>query len=112
MTPTHYLLSASDVAKVHEALTINRVMAKDDQGNYTKEITPKVITEALAILQSAQGVVIVGYSVTCNDQHSGNYFFNKQNAEKMRADMDSRYPAHPRTVADLFGAIQGDSNEG
>jgi hypothetical protein len=59
MTPTHYLLSASDVAKLQEALSINRVMAKDDQGNYTKEITPKVITEALAILQSAQGVGVV-----------------------------------------------------
>jgi hypothetical protein len=39
--PTHYLLSASDVAAIHHALSINRVMAKDDQGNYTKEITPK-----------------------------------------------------------------------
>jgi hypothetical protein len=59
MTPTHYLIHASDVAKLREALTTNRVMAKDDQGNYTKEITPKVITEALSILNNAQGVGVV-----------------------------------------------------
>ena len=37
--------------KVIAALEINRVMAKDADGNYTKEVTPKVITEAISIMR-------------------------------------------------------------
>lgn len=38
--------------KVTAALEINRVMARDENGNYTKEVTPKVITEAIAAMRS------------------------------------------------------------
>jgi len=37
--------------KVIAALEMNRVMAKDANGNYTREITPPSILEALAIMR-------------------------------------------------------------
>ena len=36
-----------------EALNTNRVMAKDSEGNYTREITPKLIVEAIAAIKAA-----------------------------------------------------------
>lgn len=36
--------------KICYALEMNRVMAQDVNGDYTKEVTPKIITEALEIL--------------------------------------------------------------
>jgi hypothetical protein len=36
---------------VLDALEMNRVMATDSDGNYTREITPKQITEAIAIVK-------------------------------------------------------------
>ena len=38
-------------AKVLAALNIGRIVAQDDDGNYTREITPKRITEAIAIMR-------------------------------------------------------------
>jgi hypothetical protein len=96
MTPTHYLLSADDVAKLREALSINRVMAKDDQGNYTKEITPKVITEALAILQSAQGIGVVAW----------------ESDKWVWVNPLSIPVEHVNRARPLYAPIQGDSNEG
>jgi len=34
-----------------EALEINRIMAKDANGNYTREVTPKKITDAITALR-------------------------------------------------------------
>ena len=42
------------LAQVRDALEMNRVMAQDSEGNYTKEVTPKKITAALAALDTAQ----------------------------------------------------------
>ncbi len=37
--------------KVIAALEMNRIMAADADGNYTKEVTPKIILEALSIMR-------------------------------------------------------------
>lgn len=36
------------VRKMVEALSRNRIMAADSDGNYTKEVTPRIITDAIA----------------------------------------------------------------
>lgn len=46
------------LAQVRDALEMNRVMAQDSEGNYTKEVTPKKITAALAALDTAQPVQV------------------------------------------------------
>jgi len=46
-------ISKENMVKVLGALEINRVMAQDADGNYTREITPKVVREAITIMQSA-----------------------------------------------------------
>lgn len=45
-------LTEADFNLVNEALEMNRVMGRDEHGNYTKDCTPKKIIEALAILAS------------------------------------------------------------
>ena len=37
--------------KVIAALSMNRIMARDENGNYTKEITAQVVVEALSIMR-------------------------------------------------------------
>lgn len=37
--------------KVIAALSMNRIMARDEKGNYTKEITAQVVVEALSIMR-------------------------------------------------------------
>ena len=37
--------------KVIDALSMNRIMARDENGNYTKEITAQVVVEALSIMR-------------------------------------------------------------
>ncbi len=37
--------------KVIDALSMNRIMARDENGNYTKEITAQVVAEALSIMR-------------------------------------------------------------
>lgn len=44
-------MNKADKDKVIAALEINRVMAADADGNYTREVTPKAITEALTIMR-------------------------------------------------------------
>lgn len=45
-------VSKEDMTKVLDALGINRVMSKDSNGNYTKEVTPKIILEAIDIVKN------------------------------------------------------------
>ncbi len=47
------LMTKEDMAKVLLALESNLVMARDANGNYFNEVTPKIIIEAIAIMQSA-----------------------------------------------------------
>jgi len=49
---------------VLNALEINRVMGSDEQGNYTKEITPKQITEAIAIVKQMMQAEPVAWWIT------------------------------------------------
>lgn len=51
------LLRNVEFDKVRAALAMNRVMGADEHGNYTREITPKLILEALAILDAAPETV-------------------------------------------------------
>lgn len=44
-------MNKADKDKVIDALSMNRVMAADAEGNYTREVTPKAITEALSIMR-------------------------------------------------------------
>lgn len=46
-------MTKTEMQQVLYALKINRVMSEDEEGDYTREITPKVITAAIAIMQSA-----------------------------------------------------------
>jgi hypothetical protein len=46
-------VSKQAMQKALDALEINRVMAQDADGNYTKEVTPKLITAAIADLRAA-----------------------------------------------------------
>lgn len=39
---------------IRHALEMNRVMAQDANGDYTKEVTPKIITEALKIMNELE----------------------------------------------------------
>lgn len=51
---TEEALSVEDTLKLAlEALNTNRVMAKDSEGNYTREITPKLIVEAITAIKEA-----------------------------------------------------------
>lgn len=56
-------MNKTDTQKVLDALDINRVMAKDSDGNYTREVTPKLITAAIAICEASLARVVepVGY---------------------------------------------------
>ena len=45
-------LTEADFNLVNGALEMNRVMGRDEHGNYTRDCTPKKIIEALAILAS------------------------------------------------------------
>ena len=40
--------------KVIAALSMNRIMARDENGNYTKEITAQVVVEALSIMRGLE----------------------------------------------------------
>ena len=40
--------------KVIAALSMNRIMARDENGNYTKEITAQVVVEALTIMRGLE----------------------------------------------------------
>ena len=52
--------------KVIAALSMNRIMARDENGNYTKEITAQVVVEALSIMrglaEDAEPVAPIPYS--------------------------------------------------
>lgn len=50
------LITDEQFKKICYALEMNRVMAQDANGDYTKECTPKIITEALAILAALDKV--------------------------------------------------------
>ncbi len=45
-------MNKEDAKKVLEALNSNRIMSRDYDGNYTREVTPKIVTEAIAIMQA------------------------------------------------------------
>lgn len=45
-------MNKTELMQVRDALSINRVMAKDSDGNYTREVTPKLITAAIAICEA------------------------------------------------------------
>ena len=47
-------LTQDEFKKVNHALQMNRVMAQDANGDYTREVTPKIMREALAILESLE----------------------------------------------------------
>ena len=51
---SHILAQDAALTAAREALEINRVMAKDDEGNYTREVTPKIITNAIAKIKDIQ----------------------------------------------------------
>lgn len=44
---TQTLIETVLLEQLVRALEINRVMSVDSDGNYTKEVTPKIITEAI-----------------------------------------------------------------
>ena len=44
-------ITKAQADKVIAALEMNRIMAADADGNYTKEVTPKIILEALSIMR-------------------------------------------------------------
>lgn len=50
-------MNKTDTQKVLDALDINRVIAKDSDGNYTREVTPKLITAAIAICEASLALV-------------------------------------------------------
>jgi len=50
----HIKAQAKALEAAREALEINRVMAKDAEGNYTREVTPKIITNALNLIKEVQ----------------------------------------------------------
>lgn len=45
-------MNKTKLMQVRDALSINRVMAKDPDGNYTLEVTPNVITDAIALCEA------------------------------------------------------------
>ncbi len=50
--------------KVIAALSMNRIMARDENGNYTKEITAQVVVEALSIMRGlAEDAEPVGWKL-------------------------------------------------
>jgi hypothetical protein len=50
-------MSKGDAVKVLKALESNRIMAQDEHGNYTREITPNIVKEAVTIIQRITGEV-------------------------------------------------------
>jgi hypothetical protein len=48
------LITDEQFDKVRYALAINRIMARDTNGDYTKEVTPTLIKEALKIMDELE----------------------------------------------------------
>lgn len=46
-------LTSLELQQILDALEVNRIMAKDDHGDYTREVTPKNVLDAIAILEAA-----------------------------------------------------------
>ena len=63
-----YTLTEEQRRQLLAALEINRVMGADENGNYTREITPKLITEAIAVLQSLTSAT-PAYKYTVTDSN-------------------------------------------
>mgnify|MGYP003532505981 CR=1 FL=1 len=66
--------------KVIAALSMNRIMARDENGNYTKEITAQVVVEALSIMRGlAEDAEPVNRCITellaFAKDHPGTYIF-------------------------------------
>jgi len=65
--------------KVIAALSMNRIMARDENGNYTKEITAQVVVEALSIMRGLADAEPVNRCITellaFAKDHPGTYIF-------------------------------------
>ncbi len=51
-------MNKTELMQVRDALSTNRVMAKDADGNYTREVTPKLITAAIALIDASLARVV------------------------------------------------------
>lgn len=44
----YFMISEDALNSIRDALGTGRIVAQDENGNYTREVTPKVIVEAIA----------------------------------------------------------------
>ena len=65
--------------KVIAALSMNRIMARDENGNYTKELTAQVVVEALSIMRGLADAEPQNRCITellaFAKEHPGTYLF-------------------------------------
>ena len=54
MIQSKFLMTEEQHRAIRYALAINRVMAADENGDYTIEATPKIITRALKIMDELE----------------------------------------------------------